>query len=187
MPPLVYFFGKICYTVIMKYNYQALYNKNAEYLSAHPRRKRIILFYNKWVTYFFFAAYALLWVYGFFEESFTPRDFAKIFIIPVALLLVVTVLRLAIDRARPYSADGAGITPLKEKRGERNSFPSRHLACAAVIATVFLPYLPAVGILLYLLSVGLGYTRFASGWHYPSDLVVGFLLGVAVGVFVFIL
>ena len=96
-------------------------------------------------------------------------------------LLIVSVLQLAIDRPRPYDIDGAGIVPLKNKERDRTSFPSRHLTCAAAITAVFFPYLPAISALLFLLSLGLGYARFAIGWHYPSDLFAGFMLGLAIG------
>ena len=109
-------------------------------------------------------------------------DFVKIFCAPALTLLVVWVLRLAVERPRPYAENGAGITPLKEKNTQSTSFPSRHVASAAVISMEFMPYLPAVGALLFLGTIALGYTRFALGWHYPSDLFVGFALGFVIGI-----
>lgn len=166
-------------------NYTTLYQKNADFLSARKRLLSATVLYNGIIPFLFMAAYPLLWVYGYFAKSFTPKDFAWIFFFPALTLLVVSVLRSAIARPRPYEAEGAGILPLKEKKSRGNSFPSRHLACAGVISVCFLPYLPAVGALLLLLSSGLAYTRFALGWHYPSDLIVGFLLGVAIGAGIF--
>ncbi|MBO5277312.1 MAG: phosphatase PAP2 family protein [Clostridia bacterium] len=165
----------------MKYNYSSLYNRNAAFLEKRQGVKKALLLFNTVIPYFFMLAYVLLFVYGATKGKFETTDFVKIFCSPAFALLFVSVLRLAIDRARPYSEDGAGIVPLKEKEGDRSSFPSRHLTCAAVIATTFLPYIPAVGCLLFVLGLGLGYARFAIGWHYPSDLFAGFALGVVVG------
>lgn len=165
----------------MKYNYSDLYNKNASFLEKKPAIKKAVLLFNKFVPYFFALAYALLFVYGATKGKFTPSDFVKVFCAPALALLIVSVLRLAIERPRPYDEKGAGILPLVKKTGDSTSFPSRHLASAAVIAAVFLPYLPAVSALLFVLALGLGYARFALGWHYPSDLFTGFALGAVIG------
>lgn len=166
----------------MRYNYVNLYNKNAALFEARPKAKKLLPVLNTALTYLFFVAYALLFVYGATEGKFEPMDFVKVFCAPALALVLVSVLRLAIDRPRPYAEDGAGIIPLKEKDGDKNSFPSRHLTSAAVIAAVFLPYLPLVSAALFLFSFTLGYLRFALGWHYPSDLFAGFILGLIVGI-----
>ena len=166
----------------MKYNYTQIYNKNTKFLDSRPKAKKAVLFFNSFIPYFFGIAYLLLWVYGAFEAEFGATDFAKIFCAPAFTLLIVWVLRLAIERPRPYAENGAGITPLKEKNTLSSSFPSRHVASAAVISMAFMPYIPAVGALLFLCTIALGYTRFAIGWHYPSDLFVGFALGFVFGI-----
>ncbi len=183
----LYFFVSVCYTIPMRYDYQTLYHKNKKFLEEKPRLITAVTLYNRLIPYLFVAAYLFLWAYGMFWGEFSPRDYMRIFLIPVLALLLVSVLRMAIDRPRPFSEEGANVTPLKEKKGGRNSFPSRHLTCAAVISMTFLPYLSAVSALLFLLSMGLGYTRFALGWHYPSDLVAGLALGTAVGLCIFFL
>ncbi len=135
--------------------------------------------YNSYIPLVFVAAYLFLWIYGGFIAPLSPKDLAAIFFAPAFLLFLVTVLRMGISRPRPY--ESAGITPLKEKASKGNSCPSRHLACAGVVAACFLPYLPVVGVGLLILALGLGYARFSVGWHFLSDLIVGFLMGVAVG------
>ncbi len=171
----------------MKYDYKRLYEKNALFLHTHKGLKKAIFLFNDIVPYFFLSAYGFLWAYGIFFASFTPKDFAKIFFVPAFALFFVSVLRLGISRPRPYSEEGANILPLREKKSKGNSFPSRHLTCAAVIALTFFPYLLGVGAALILLTVVLAYCRFALGWHYPSDLAAGALLGVAVGCLIFVL
>lgn len=164
----------------MKYNYSAIYNKNAAFLEARPNAKKAVFLCNA-LPYFFALAYILLWLYGIFKGEFETLDFVKIFCAPAFALVLVSVLRVTIGRPRPYEADGAGIIPLKKKESVKNSFPSRHLASAAVIAAVILPYLPSVSALLFILALILGYARFSLGWHYPSDLFVGFALGLIIG------
>ena len=166
----------------MKYNYVKNYNKNIKFLNSRPAAKKAIILCNALFPYLFGIAYLALWLYGAFKAEFGATEFVKIFCAPVFTLLIVCILRLMVDRPRPYAENGAGITPLIEKTGGGSSFPSRHVASAAVISMTFLPYLPAVGALLFLCTIALGYMRFSLGWHYPSDLFVGFVLGFAIGI-----
>ena len=99
-------------------------------------------------------------------------------------LLTVWVLRLAVDRKRPFEADGANISPLIPKAKTGRSFPSRHAACAFTVATLFVPFAWAVAAALYLLGMVICYSRFALGWHYPSDLCGGAGLGVLCGLLI---
>lgn len=170
----------------MAYDYKQIYEKSAAFYNAHPKAKEALKIANAVLTFGFVFAYAALWIYGLFNE-FSPKDFAKIFALPVGALLLVSVLRMAIDKPRPYHKDGAGITPLvpRDER-EQGSFPSRHLACAFVISAIFLPYLPLAGCIGMLLGCALGYARFALGLHYPSDLITGGILGLAIGCLIFV-
>ena len=170
----------------MAYDYKQLYEKNAAFYESRPVAKTALRIGNTVCTYAFVLAYVGLWVYGFLG-SFTPKDFTKIFFVPVLALLVVSAIRMTVDRPRPYSKDGAGITPLISRDGRENdSFPSRHLTCAFVIAMTFLPYLTGLGVGLLVCGLLLGYARFALGLHYPSDLIVGALVGIAVGALIFV-
>ena len=172
----------------MKYDYVTLYNKSAAFFNARPKAKRLLIASNFVLTCLFFACYGGLWAYTLLLAPLDIKELVKILFVPLLALLAVTVLRIAIDRPRPYTEAGAGITPLIEKKKtEGQSFPSRHLACAAVIAMTFLPFYPTIGYALLVASVALGYTRFALGLHYPSDLVAGWSLGTCIGYLIFIL
>jgi membrane-associated phospholipid phosphatase len=184
---LLAFFRKIGYTVSMRYDYKTLYEKNAAFYHARPKAKKCILALNLILTGVFFLSYGAFVLYAIFSH-FSAPELMKILGLPAACLFLVHLLRLAIERPRPYSKQGAAITPLLQKSGSENkSFPSRHLACAFVIATVILAYLAGAGICLLVLGGVLGYIRFALGLHYPSDLIGGAILGFVCGIFAFIL
>lgn len=171
----------------MKYDYKTCYEKNAEFYNTHPFAKRLLLLADKGLTYLFGGVYLGLWAYGVSANLFTIRQYALLFAVPVLALLLVSILRLAIRRPRPYSEKGADITPLKIRDGDDNtSFPSRHLTCACVISTLFFAYCPPIAIVLSVMSVLLGYTRFALGLHYPSDLFAGGGLGILCGLLIFL-
>ncbi len=172
----------------MKYDfYRKLYLKNAAFIEARPYFKRALPFVNKALTAFFFASYTALVAYAFFK-NFGATDFMKILFPPLVCLLLVSVLQLAIHKPRPYMAEGANITPLFEKkRGNYQSFPSRHVASAMVIAGVFSHFFPAFALVLYPLALLLAYARFAVGFHYILDLVGGGVIGAGIGLLIFIL
>ena len=172
----------------MKYDfYKKCYEKNAAFIESRPALKKVLPFLDKGLTAFFFASYGALCLYALIKNM-SGVELMKIFFPPLLCLLVVTVLRITIDKPRPYTENGANITPfMKKKDSDNSSFPSRHLACAMVIATVFLPHLSVVAGVLYFFAIILAYVRFSAGLHYISDLAAGGLIGLLTGLLLFIL
>lgn len=58
-----------------------------------------------------------------------------------------------------------------------NSFPSDHATLAGALAGIASLYNRALGILMWVLAVGVAAGRVLSGLHYPVDAVVGLVLG----------
>ncbi len=79
-------------------------------------------------------------------------------------------------RARPFVEDQR-ISNLINKSALSKSFPSDHAAIAFAIATSVYLVLPSWGKILYVCALMIGLGRVAVGVHYPSDVVVGALLG----------
>ncbi len=173
----------------MNYDYRKLYQRNTEFLTARPALKKIVFFCNQCLPYLFGIAYAYLFYHVAFRinPALPPEHLVKIFCIPAVTLILVSAARLLLDRPRPFHDKGAAIIPLAHKGNKGCSFPSRHLTCGGVLALVCMPYLPAVGVSLLILTLILGYTRFAMGWHYLSDLIAGLFLGVAFGSLIYFL
>ena len=171
----------------MKYDYVSLYNKNAAFYNSRPRAKTVLKKANDLLSYAFFASYILLGIYAISQKNFPTRDYLRLFFAPALVLVTATAFRWAIHRPRPYMPEGAGITSLVKKKANEDSCPSRHMACAAVIAVTLLPIFPVFGVMLLLLCPCLAYTRFALGLHYPSDLLFGMGLGGMLGLFTFFL
>lgn len=165
--------------------YRKIYEKQAEFYRRHAWAKKALFFLNHALTLVIAATFFALLAWLLFAKRFFVLAVSAA--VPLAAYFAVTLLRYVFHRARPYDEDGAGIVPLLQKKdGKGKSFPSRHLASAFVIATVFLPHAVWAACVLYGLGTALGYVRFAAGLHYPSDLLSGALLGGGMGLMVFL-
>lgn len=170
----------------MKYNYKSLYEKNATLYKKYPLLQRALQPTSHVLTAIYAVAYALL-LYTALTTPYEVRKLIPLICAPVVCLTVVTILRYAVNRPRPYAENGAQITPLSTKKGSTDtSFPSRHVACAFVIATLFVSTFTAIGCVLLVLGVLLAYIRFTLGVHYPTDLLFGVAIGVLCGLWIFI-
>jgi YegS/Rv2252/BmrU family lipid kinase len=87
-------------------------------------------------------------------------------------------LKLLVQRARPVLAQ----TPLRHVRAPRTfSFPSAHTSSAFAFATAVGSEAPVLLVPLVALAAAVGYSRVHTRVHYPSDVLAGAALGVAVG------
>ena len=171
----------------MRYlQYKKWYKKIALFLERHRRLKAIVIALDRYLPIVFYLFYAGLAVFCAWNLQ---TDFSLYFFtagLPFFAFVFVSILRKIISRPRPYQDEGAGIVPLHErtkKTGE--SFPSRHAASAFVIACVALPHCLTAGITLFFAATLINVTRFTVGHHYPTDLIVGSLIGLAFGVPIF--
>ena len=83
-------------------------------------------------------------------------------------------LKNCLKRARPFRmmAIKNHITP-----GDQFSFPSGHTSAAFLFATITANLVPVMWIPLFLLASAVGFSRVMLGVHYPSDILVGALMG----------
>lgn len=101
----------------------------------------------------------------------------------VALLsggLVVQTLKHLFGRARPWAAD-AGRLIGPTLAGGYNSFPSGHSISAFAVGTVLGHAFPSCRFLFFALATVVAVSRVLVGAHFPSDVISGSLLGLAVG------
>ncbi|MGN1126536.1 MAG: phosphatase PAP2 family protein [Ruminococcus sp.] len=109
--------------------------------------------------------------------------FIKVVTIPAITFLAVTVMRILINRPRPY--EKYSFTPVFPKDTKGKSFPSRHTASAFIISYAFLYINPMLGIISMVLSAFLSFLRPIVGVHYVSDVVAGFLISSLFGIVFF--
>ena len=97
----------------------------------------------------------------------------------VSSLLANQVFKRTIHRQRPDRS----LLPFGRngrRRPTSSSFPSGHAASAAAFAAGASSEWPSLGVPLSTLAGAVGISRVATGAHYPSDVLAGFLLGSSV-------
>lgn len=95
-----------------------------------------------------------------------------------SLVLVDMILKPMVARARPTAEMGAIIVG----GGSDNfSFPSGHATIAFAMAVVLASKEPRGKWLFYVLATLIALSRVYIGVHYPLDIIVGCLLGYAIG------
>ncbi|KAA6481629.1 PAP2 family protein [Bacillus swezeyi] len=101
----------------------------------------------------------------------------------IALLighLQVVLIKKLYPRKRPYMTlkqTQVLKDPLKD-----HSFPSGHTTAVFSVITPIVVFFPILALLLIPLGISVGLSRIYLGLHYPSDVLVGMILGVSVGV-----
>ncbi|MBR1732092.1 MAG: phosphatase PAP2 family protein [Ruminococcus sp.] len=155
------------------------YEKIERFFKSHEKLYFLLRIIYKYSSYPVFVAYPLLIVFLFFNGRIA--DAVKILVVPAVTFLAVTLLRLIVNRARPYEA--LEITPLIKKNKSGQSFPSRHAASIFIIALAFMYVNIYIGIALITLGVLMCLSRVLAGVHYLADVITGALIAVLLGVF----
>lgn len=154
------------------------YVKMTQPFREHPEMARGIHIINRICTGVMYAAYPLLLLYLCFTETLTGEHLKPAVLVPAISFVLLSWVRAKIDRQRPYEKFEMPPVIRKDTRG--NSFPSRHVFSAAMIAMTYFCLSPWqwLGIIFLILSVMLAVVRVVSGVHYISDVTAGFLIAV---------
>ena len=94
---------------------------------------------------------------------------------------VYFVLKNGFKRNRPQQAIAefrSVITP-----SDQFSFPSGHTSAAFLVATLVSHFYPGLTLGSYAWAMGVGFSRVVLGVHFPTDTVMGVVLGVGAAIF----
>ena len=84
-------------------------------------------------------------------------------------------------RQRPFVGRDVAVVGIKTMDA---SFPSGHTASSFAAATALSTFYPRASPLVFGLAAGVGVSRIHLGHHFPSDVAVGSLIGIATGTLV---
>ncbi len=164
------------------------YIKMTQPFRDNPDMAKGIHIANKLCTGIMYLAYPLLLVYLFFFGKLSSYfSFTKALLVPAVSFVLLTVVRALINRPRPYEA--FEVQPVIPKDTKGNSFPSRHVFSATIIAMTFVLMSPWswLGLIFLCVSVLLAVVRVVSGVHYISDVVAGLAIAILASIIGYLL
>jgi undecaprenyl-diphosphatase len=139
----------------------------------------VVIFGIYAVLYFFLAGLWLLYVaeYRIFVEA--GIAFA------IARFMITSIITFFYKKQRPYQR--FGFKPivfswlLSWETKTPASFPSGHMAGMAAISVVLYTFNPIAGFIGLMVTALTGLSRILMGYHYPIDILVGFVIGFLSG------
>ncbi|MCR5653638.1 MAG: phosphatase PAP2 family protein [Ruminococcus sp.] len=157
------------------------YDRIEQFFRSHNKLFFFVRIIYKFSPYPVYVAYPLLHIYLIWQGRYAEA--VRFVVVPAVTFVSVTVLRMIINRARPYEA--LDINPLIKKNKSGQSFPSRHAASVFIIAMAFLYVNVWAGIALFILGIIMCASRVLAGVHYISDVAAGAAIAVILGIFGF--
>ena len=163
----------------MSRSYRQTYEKISAPFRTSENAMNMVRLADHILTYMMYVLYPVLMVILLIRHD---EHLIKAVMIPGEGFIGVTLIRRLINRPRPYAAHDISPIIHKDKQGE--SMPSRHAFSAAVISMAYYAVYPLAGIILLVLSALECVIRVIGGVHYPEDVIIGYLTGVIMGLFI---
>ena len=164
-------------------NYQEWYDQ----IAGNIENKRFLLSllraFNRFMTVIMPMIYLTLLATTYLQEGLGKQVLIYVFI-PASGFVILSFLRKKINAPRPY--EEWTIKPLLDRDSPGQSMPSRHVFSATIISMACLHASLSVGVILLVFSTLLGLVRVLGGVHFPKDVVVGYICGLAWGVIFFL-
>jgi undecaprenyl-diphosphatase len=122
------------------------------------------------------GSYGLVWIALALALALVRRSAWPFVLTATAVYLaegIADLLKVMVGEKRPNEPDPLVTIP------HSYSFPSAHAATAFAGATMLSHFVPRAAPALYVLAAAIAYSRLYVGAHYPLDVIVGALIGVA--------
>ena len=164
-------------------NYQEWYDHIATNIKNKPILLKLLRTFNRFMTVVMPIVYLTLLATTYFQEGLGEQVLIYVFI-PASGFVILSLLRKKINAPRPYEV--WEIIPLLDRDSPGQSMPSRHVFSATIISMACFHASLSLGVILLVFSAFLGAVRVLGGVHYPKDVVVGYICGLAWGVIFFL-
>ncbi len=164
-------------------NYQEWYGHVASNIKNKPFLLSLLRTFNRFMTAVMPMIYLTLLATTYLQQGLGKQVGIYLFI-PASGFVILSLFRKKINAPRPYEV--WEVVPLLDRDSPGQSMPSRHVFSATIISMACLHASLIVGFILLILSALLGLVRVLGGVHFPKDVVVGYICGLAWGVIFFL-
>ena len=138
-------------------------------------KKAAALFAHSGDSWFWGVGLVLLWFFG--PQTWRPQ-IALLFLGIFFTAITVLIIKFTVKRPRPESDWGQIY-----RSSDPHSFPSGHAARATMLAVIILlSGFWALGLIMVVWALLVQIARVGLGVHYLSDILVGSLIGIVMGV-----
>ncbi|MFW9783362.1 MAG: phosphatase PAP2 family protein [Candidatus Heimdallarchaeota archaeon] len=135
---------------------------------------KIISFFGRetlWISLIVF--FLFIWY-----DPFILSNLSAIFL--TGLILVITI-KFIVNRSRPFDKIEEGKLVILERKPSSKSFPSWHaynIVSYGLLFGLYFLHSPLITTLMQILAVLVCFSRIQLGVHYPSDVIMGYIIGV---------
>ena len=164
-------------------NYQEWYGHVASNIKNKPFLLGLLRAFNRLMTVVMPIVYLTLLATTYLQEGL-GKQIWMYFFVPASGFVILSLLRKKLNAPRPYEV--WEIVPLLDRDSPGQSMPSRHVFSATIISMACLHASLSVGVILLVFSALLGLVRVLGRVHFPKDVVIGYICGLAWGVIFFL-
>jgi len=150
------------------------YEYMLRYINNHKIIKESLIILSTLSPILIIVSYCIVVIVSFLNQT----SLFKITLIPLITLLLVSLLRSLINKPRPF--EEFDFQPLVA-HSIGKSFPSRHTACACIIALTFIYLQHPFSYIMIGVALVVALTRVLTGVHRISDVLVAILISSICG------
>lgn len=150
--------------------------------TRNDKLKKAAVFLSKSAEVLFFSVYGLGGLIILLSGRYAML--LRYTVIPLSTLIYNTLLRRILGRPRPFMRED-GVESLTKHKSS-SSCPSNHAASAMVIAMSWYCIYPPAAAVLVIPAIFTGISRVMTGEHYPFDVMLGWIIGLTMGILGFI-
>ena len=180
------FLAALLFFLIFPYDARLLATVHFWHRQPEMVARRVSYFLGTWGDYptYNLPLAVLIWAYGVWKKNRTWQRIALVCFFGATFAgLFADCFRLTVGRARPDSHVLNGFYGFGYAfRGGYQSFPSGHAASVFGTAISLLIVCRPLGIITTLYALAVVWARMELNRHYPSDVVVGTMIGIYFGV-----
>ncbi|PIP23186.1 MAG: hypothetical protein COX36_04730 [Candidatus Nealsonbacteria bacterium CG23_combo_of_CG06-09_8_20_14_all_38_19] len=161
-----------------------LFQKVNQFAGQSSLSDSLAIFFAEYLGYFLIIFLAVVFLKDF--KKYYPLVIRVIAAAVLSRFVIVNFIHLFFLRYRPFVENRVNLLLLRPHTFfpdsfAINSFPSGHAAFYFAIATAIYFYNKRTGITLFVASFLIGISRVFCGIHWPSDILVGALIGIFSG------